>query len=155
MKKIFLLFVLASFFLLSFAPGHPIQENMVQGHRIRLYLQQAQENRAKERTLKAIIAQESAGDAYAYNPKEDAAGILQIRPIMIKEANRIAGYEKDHHCDRWDRAKSIEIFWLVQDYWQTGTDAVQIALLWNTGSKEGWANKYCKSVLKHMEKQKD
>ena len=39
--------------------------------------------------ISAMIKVESAGNDSAYNLKEDAVGCLQIRPIMVREVNRI------------------------------------------------------------------
>jgi hypothetical protein len=41
--------------------------------------------------IAAIIQVESGGDTLAYNSKEDAVGCLQIRPIMVREVNRLLG----------------------------------------------------------------
>ena len=39
--------------------------------------------------IKAIMAVESSGNPNAYNEAEQSAGILQIRPIMVEDVNRI------------------------------------------------------------------
>lgn len=57
-----------------------------------------------DRLLPALEQQESRGDPYAYNARENAAGILQIRPIMVRDLNRLAGYEKYHLDDRFKPA---------------------------------------------------
>lgn len=67
-----------------------------------------------DKMLEAFILQESGGNRYAYNPKETACGILQIRRAMIDEANRIAGWQKYSLVDAWDESKSREIWYLVQ-----------------------------------------
>lgn len=62
----------------------------------------------------AIIQVESVGNDSAYNKSEDAVGCLQIRPIMVREVNRLLKKKKDPKrytlLNRWDRQKSIEMF---------------------------------------------
>tara|TARA_R110002167_G_scaffold107453_2_gene274882 strand:- start:2921 stop:3391 length:471 start_codon:yes stop_codon:yes gene_type:complete len=62
----------------------------------------------------AIIQVESVGNDSAYNKSEDAVGCLQIRPIMVREVNRLLKKRKDPKrytlLNRWDRQKSIEMF---------------------------------------------
>lgn len=62
----------------------------------------------------AIIQVESSGDDSAYNKSEDAVGCLQIRPIMVREVNRLLKKRKSSKqytlLDRWSRGKSIEMF---------------------------------------------
>ena len=41
--------------------------------------------------IDVLIQVESKGNQYAFNKKEKARGVLQIRPIMIKDINRILG----------------------------------------------------------------
>lgn len=64
--------------------------------------------------IKAIMYVESRDNDSAYNASEDAVGCLQIRPIMVKEVNRLLKRRKDARrytlTDRWDRQKSIEMF---------------------------------------------
>ena len=65
--------------------------------------------------IEALIQIESGGDSYAIGQSDDV-GVLQIRPIMVCEANRILGIEKYTLDDRYSREKSIEIWNVVQDY---------------------------------------
>lgn len=64
--------------------------------------------------VSAVIYVESRGNDSAYNTKEDAAGCLQIRPIMVREVNRkLRKWNAPIRYtleDRWDREKSIEMF---------------------------------------------
>ena len=63
----------------------------------------------KVKILNAIIKIEKpitlqqAKDAYK---RELAVGILQIRPVMVDEVNRILGYRKYSHCDAADSTKA-------------------------------------------------
>jgi len=89
------------------------------------------------RTWKAVAWTESQGDPKAYNAKEDAAGIAQIRPIMVKDANRIIGYEKYTLADRWDPIKSYEIWRLYSLYYAPD------------GTPEVWARNWCSGPKGH------
>ena len=82
--------------------------------------------------LNAVMAVESNFDTMAYNSKEDAAGCLQIRPIMVREVNRLLGEDKYTLKDRWSKAKSIEMFNVIRSHLKGASDE-QIARTWNGG----------------------
>ena len=82
--------------------------------------------------LNAVMAVESNFDTMAYNSKEDAAGCLQIRPIMVREVNRLLGENKYTLKDRWSKAKSIEMFNVIRSHLKGASDE-QIARTWNGG----------------------
>jgi len=82
--------------------------------------------------IAAIIQVESGGDTMAYNAKENAAGCLQIRPIMVREVNRLLGEDKYTLKDRWSKAKSIEMFNVIRSHLKGASDE-QIARTWNGG----------------------
>jgi len=82
--------------------------------------------------IAAIIQVESGGDTLAYNSKENAAGCLQIRPIMVREVNRLLGENKYTLKDRWSKAKSIEMFNVLRSHLKGASDE-EIARTWNGG----------------------
>jgi len=82
--------------------------------------------------IAAIIQVESGGDTLAYNSKEDAVGCLQIRPIMVREVNRLLGKDSFKLKDRWSKAKSIQMFNILRSHLKGATDE-QIARTWNGG----------------------
>jgi len=82
--------------------------------------------------LNAVMAVESNFDTMAYNSKENAAGVLQIRPIMVREVNRLLGEDKYTLKDRWSKAKSIEMFNVIRSHLKGATDE-EIARTWNGG----------------------
>jgi len=82
--------------------------------------------------IAAIIQVESGGDTLAYNAKENAVGCLQIRPIMVREVNRLLGEDKYTLKDRWNKAKSIEMFNVIRSHLKGATDE-EIARTWNGG----------------------
>ena len=82
--------------------------------------------------IAAIIQVESGGDTLAYNSKEDAVGCLQIRPIMVREINRLLGKDSFKLKDRWSKAKSIQMFNILRSHLKGASDE-QIARTWNGG----------------------
>ena len=82
--------------------------------------------------IDAIIYVESRGDINAHNIKEDAVGCLQIRPIMLREVNRLLGYNKYKLADRWNKEKSIEMFNVIKEHTKNPTNE-KLARNWNGG----------------------
>jgi hypothetical protein len=95
--------------------------------------------------VNAVIYVESRGCDDAYNIEEQAAGCLQIRPIMVREVNRTLRkwnapfrYTLD---DRWDRQKSIEMFEIMAEQIPCCEDqefmefAEVVARKWNGGGR--------------------
>ena len=76
---------------------------------------------------------ESTFDEMAYNESESAAGIIQIRPIMVDEVNLILGKNKYKLKDRWCKEKSFEMFKIYQDFVNPEYDEVLAARFWNGG----------------------
>jgi len=110
--------------------------------------------------IRAMIQVESRGNDSAYNKREEAVGCLQIRPIMLKECNRILtliGVDKQYTLDdRWNRTKSIEIFYVVNNHHHKNGTYEEIARAWNGGpnwAKKGGTKRYWKKVQKQLKKQ--
>jgi len=104
--------------------------------------------------LNAVMAVESNFDSMAYNSKENAAGVLQIRPIMVHEVNRLLGENKYTLKDRWSKAKSIEMFNVIRSHTKNATDE-RIARNWNggyNGHKKQSTLKYWQKVKKQFKK---
>lgn len=99
--------------------------------------------------IDAIIHVESRGDSMAYNAGEDAAGVLQIRPIMMREVNRLLKENKYTLDDRWSKSKSIEMFNVIKDHTTNPTNE-RLARNWNGG----WNGYKKKSTLKYWNKVK-
>lgn len=98
----------------------------------------------KNNLIEAIIYVESRGDTLAHNISENAVGCLQIRPIMVREVNRILRKQKIKKKyklkDRYSRKKSIEMFYIWKDYHHSEDSDEVIARCWNGGPK-GWKKK--------------
>lgn len=89
------------------------------------------------RMIAAIEWCESRQNRLAYNINENAAGILQIRPVMIAEANRLIGWEKYTLSDRFDVRKSRELFILIQtSKLNDPYNLDSLAHVWNCGSND-------------------
>lgn len=78
----------------------------------------------------AIIQVESGGDDNAVGRTNDY-GCLQITPILIKEVNRIQSERKYTINDAKNRATSIEIFNLIQEYYNPEQDLHLALKVWN------------------------
>ena len=99
--------------------------------------------------IDAIIHVESRGDSMAYNAGEDAVGVLQIRPIMMREVNRLLKENKYTLDDRWSKSKSIEMFNVIKEHTTNPTNE-RLARNWNGG----WNGYKKKSTLKYWNKVK-
>lgn len=101
-----------------------------------------------DRMLWAFMKVESNFDTKVINYK-NAGGILQIRPEMIAEANRICRLTHDNKRfvlnDRLDSLKSVQIWYLIQFYRNPGYSLKQACKIWNPGA----SIKYYNDILKY------
>jgi hypothetical protein len=109
--------------------------------------------------IDALIIVESQGNDSAVGDthlSEPSIGVLQIRPIMVKEVNRILKMKGTKHrykmSDRWDREKSIEMFRIWQEFHHDDSNYEEIARSWNGGPK-GPKNPKTYSYWKKVENQ--
>lgn len=88
-----------------------------------------------EDLMNAIIYIESRGNPKAHNKNGDCVGILQITKICVRECNRVLkmkGINKSYtYADRWDKEKSIEMFYLLQDFYNPEHDIKKAIRIWN------------------------
>lgn len=86
--------------------------------------------------VSAVIEVESGGDDKAIGDTHlvgnEAVGCLQIRPVMIREVNRIQKKKVFTLADRYSRSKSIEIFNLIAD---GDRNLERVARRWNGGAR--------------------
>lgn len=102
----------------------------------------------KNNLIPAMIQVESLGNDSAIGDKHlvgnEAVGALQIRPIMLREVNRILKIQKSNKRyskkDRYDREKSIEMFMVWKNYHHPDGGFETIARNWNGGPR-GYKNK--------------
>ena len=112
--------------------------------------------------VSALILVESRGDDSAIGDRHivggEAVGALQIRPIMVREVNRILKIQKSNKRytlkDRYDRQKTIEMFYVWKNFHHKDSDFETIARNWNGGPK-GYKNsrtlKYWNKVQKELD----
>ena len=95
----------------------------------------------------ALIQVESRGNDSAIGDRhlgEPSIGVLQLRPIMVREVNRILKKQKSDEKyklkDRFSREKSIEMFMVWKNYHHPEGGFETIARNWNGGPR-GYKNK--------------
>jgi len=114
------------------------------------------------RLIEALIQVESNGKEDCIGDKHliiPSVGVLQIRPIMVREVNRILkrlGEDKRYkNKDRYSREKSVEMFTIWRDYHHQNDSDEVIARCWNGGPK-GYKRKatlyYWEKVQKALKK---
>jgi len=114
-----------------------------------------------EHLVSALIFVESRGNDSAIGDRHlvgnEAIGALQIRPIMVKEVNRILKIQKSNKRftlkDRFERDKSIEMFYIWKNYHHKDSEPEVIARNWNGGPKGFKLNrtvKYWNKVEKQL-----
>ena len=99
-----------------------------------LYFQESEGIRVFDKMLYAFEKVESDFNCDTVNSC-NAGGILQITPKMIAECNRITKLLKiPFRCvlsDRLDSLKSVQIWYIVQNYWNLGYDLKRACKIWN------------------------
>lgn len=91
--------------------------------------------------IRAMIQVESSGRVDAIGDLhlgEPSIGILQIRKVMVDDVNRILSLSGSNlrytYEDRWDKYKSVEMFFIYSEYYHTNLDDYEaIARTWNGG----------------------
>ena len=101
------------------------------------------------KVLKAIAYVESKNNSKAVSG--DQVGLLQIRPIMVKDCNRILakrGSSRRYTLrDRYSACKSKEMFVIYQSYYNPAGSIEKAIRLWNGGvryTNRGTQNYYNK-----------
>jgi len=109
--------------------------------------------------INALIMVESSGNDSAVGDThlgEPSIGVLQIRPIMVREVNRILKLKGTKHRyklkDRWDRENSIEMFLIWKEFHHSDSDYEEIARSWNGGTN-GLKNPKTYNYWKRVENQ--
>ena len=112
--------------------------------------------------VSALILVESRGNDSAIGDRHivggEAVGALQIRPVMVREVNRILKIQKSDKRfklkDRFDRDKTLEMFHIWKNFHHKDSDFEKIARNWNGGPK-GYKNprteKYWNKVQKELD----
>jgi hypothetical protein len=105
---------------------------------------------------RAIMYVESKYNDSAVNLRTDAVGCLQIRPIMVREVNRIQRIRDNPwlftNDDRYSRAKSIQMFNIWKSFHHRNDSDEVIARCWNGGGDGHTKNSTVKYWNKVVEK---
>lgn len=96
----------------------------------------------------ALIQVESEGNPSAISTK-GAAGVLQLMPVFVKDANRIIGEEVYTLDDRFDIEKSIAMFNVVQGHYNPERDIEKAIRLHNPGAG-AWYEKRVKDKINEL-----
>lgn len=104
--------------------------------------------------MEAIILVESEGNPRAVSG--NSVGVMQITPILVKECNHILKVRKSKLRyslqDRYDVAKSKEMFLLIQSQYNRSNDIEKAIRSWNGGPNYSVraTNGYYRKVLQRM-----
>ena len=110
--------------------------------------------------VSALILVESRGNDSAIGDRHlvgnEAVGALQIRPIMVREVNRICKKIGSHQRftlkDRFDRDKSIHMFMIWREFHHKDSSPEKIARNWNGGGR-GYLNPRTEKYWNKVEQQ--
>jgi hypothetical protein len=158
MKKVIILSVIPA--LTSINPVESI-EVCYEETTIQLESKDIQMALSERDLVSALILVESRGNDSAVGDRHivggEAVGALQIRPIMVREVNRILKIQKSDKRfklkDRFDREKTLEMFYIWKNHHHKDSDFEKIARNWNGGPR-GYNNprteKYWVKVQKEL-----
>lgn len=94
-----------------------------------------------DKVVKAIAQVESKNDEKLVSKNKAHVGLLQISKITVDECNKILGLKKYSYNDRYDRDKSIEMFYIIQNKYNSKGDVERAIRIWNGGP-------FCKNYRK-------
>lgn len=105
-----------------------------------------------DKLVSAIGYVESRHNEKIVSKNKKYVGYLQISKVCVNECNRILGYKKYNYNDRYDKEKSIEMFYIIQRYHNPTNNPYLAMRIWNEGSsikhKCFKITKYIKKVIK-------
>ncbi len=101
--------------------------------------------------LDAIEYVESKGNINAIGDNGQAVGCMQIHPIMVKDVNRILGYNKFVLDDRYNREKSRNMCKIYMSHYCKNMNFENMAACWIAGP-DGYLQKNKPAVKKYIEK---
>lgn len=101
-------------------------------------------NRKALHTLyKAVVMLETRGDSSLIGDNGEAVGEAQMHRVAVRDANRLSGL-KYTYKDRLSRAKSFEMFCVIQLFYNKNLDLYYGLRLWNGGPSLKGTNHYIK-----------
>lgn len=106
------------------------------------------------RVMEAIIQVESEGNPRAVSG--NSVGAMQITPILVRDCNKILKKKKSKKrytlADRYNTAKSKEMFLLIQSHYNPENNVEKAIRSWNGGVRYSVraTNSYYRKVMRHM-----
>lgn len=88
----------------------------------------------------AFVKQESNFNHTVVSPCGQFVGCLQLSEIMVREANRIVGFDCFNYYDRYDRQGSYAIFRIVQQHHNPNLDIDKSIDIWNRFCSDEYRN---------------
>lgn len=105
----------------------------------------------EDQLIDAIAYVESQYNENAVSSDGRCVGYLQIQTIVVRECNRIIGQRTYNAKDRYSKEKSIEMFRIIQGFYNPKHDLVSAIRLWNEGPSfrkhPNRTTKYLRKVL--------
>jgi hypothetical protein len=91
----------------------------------------------KNKIALAILEHESYFGKYMYNKLDTASqGYFQMRHIYVSEVNRICGYKRFDDSDRFDYNKSVQMFFIFNNFHYPSWDYKTISIVHACGHYE-------------------
>lgn len=94
---------------------------------------QVNANEEYRKLIKAIGKVESGGNPSVVSKNGKYVGYLQISKVVVDDCNRIIGTRKFNYGHRYDKEKSIEMFLIIQNYYNPSRDITKAIRIWNEG----------------------
>lgn len=90
-------------------------------------------NDSVKKLIKAISIVESNENPNVISKNGRYVGFLQISKEVVDDCNRICKVKKYDYNHRYDKDKSIEMFFIIQGYYNPSMDLVKAIRIWNEG----------------------
>lgn len=126
-----LILLLATICMFSRRNAAKTNENAVKQDTVVVYVDRYVEKVNWNAFIEALIWVESKGNPNAIGNSDDV-GVLQIKKVMVDECNRIVGYKHFEYEDRLDSIKSVQMFNVVQKYYNPKKNMHFALKIWNS-----------------------
>lgn len=90
-------------------------------------------NDSVKKLIKAISIVESNENPNVVSKDCIYVGFLQISKVVVDDCNRICKIKKYNYDHRYDKDKSIEMFMIMQKYYNPSMDLIKAIRIWNEG----------------------
>lgn len=104
--------------------------------------------------IKAIGQVESKGNPNIVSDCGKFVGYLQISKVVVDDCNRIIGEKKYDYNHRYDKKSSVEMFYIIQKYYNPNFDIEKAIRIWNGGPNYSMikTQKYYNDVIQEYKK---